>query len=143
MLPIDNPKARTVLVRGCTSSPHPVTQISPRQPPPPYFGPTVTTWVFVEGTEKSLDKPLYSLLFPNVAVIAKSNCRDVEVAVSGIRGAADLHWIHAFGIIDNDRRTQAGASLKRPSNKRHTSIAKRIAEFGCPCTLMEERVWGV
>ena len=56
---------------------------------------------------EALDKPLYSLVFPNVSVIVKSSCRDVEHAVSGIRDAADLHWLRAFGVVDNDRRTQA------------------------------------
>ena len=115
MLPIDNPTARTLLVRGCT-----------------YQGKSIAAWdadfvppateiegelkkdilgarrklLFVEGTEQSLDKPLYSLIFPNVSVIAKSGCRDVEQAVSGLRAAGDLHWLAAFGIVDNDRRTQ-------------------------------------
>jgi len=60
--------------------------------------------IFIEGNEQSLDKPLYSLLFKDISVVAKSSCRDVEYAVSGIRGANDLHWIHAWGIVDNDRR---------------------------------------
>lgn len=114
MLPLDNPTSRTILIRGCN-----------------YNGSVVTNWdadlvpseaqidedlkqdilgsrrklLFIEGSERSLDKPLYSLLFPNVSVIAKSTCRDVEYAVSGIRGAGDLHWLHAVGIVDNDRRT--------------------------------------
>jgi hypothetical protein len=115
MLPIDNPTSRTLLLRGCT-----------------YSGNTFNKWdadlaaadaeieddlkrdilgarrklLFVEGEEHSLDKPLYALVFPNVSVVAKSSCRDVEHAVSGIRDADGLHWLHAFGIIDNDRRTQ-------------------------------------
>jgi ABC-type lipoprotein export system ATPase subunit len=115
MLPLDNPSARTVLLRACN-----------------YTGSSVTDWeadllepdadvdddlkrdilgarkklLFIEGVEKSLDKPLYSLVFPNVSIIAKSGCRDVEHAVYGIRSAAELHWLRAFGIVDNDRRTQ-------------------------------------
>lgn len=114
VLPLDNPSARTLLIRGCT-----------------YNGSSVTSWeadmisadsnidealkkdilgsrrtlLFIEGENTSLDHPLYSLIFPNVTVIAKSSCRDVGHAVSGIRSATDLHWLHAFGIIDNDRRT--------------------------------------
>ncbi len=122
MLSLDNPEARMLLVRGCT-----------------YSNSAVTTWeadlvpsetavddelrkdilgarkriLFVEGTEQSLDKPLYSLIFPDVSVIAKSSCRDVEHAVSGIRDADDLHWLHAWGIVDNDRRTNSDiANLK-------------------------------
>ncbi|WP_414900426.1 AAA family ATPase [Rhizobium cremeum] len=116
MLPLDNPEARTLLIRGCT-----------------YQNSNVLNWdadlleasdgiddqlkqdvlgsrrklLFVEGTESSLDKPLYSLLFPHVSVIPKSSCRDVEHAVSSIRDAHDLHWLRAFGIVDNDRRSEA------------------------------------
>lgn len=115
MLPLDNPHARTLLIRGCT-----------------YQNSNVLNWdadlleandeiddqlkqdvlgsrrklLFVEGTESSLDKPLYSLLFPQVSVIPKSSCRDVEHAVSSIRDAHDLHWLRAFGIVDNDRRPE-------------------------------------
>lgn len=114
MLPSDNPTAQTLLVRECT-----------------YSGSNVTAWetdlvpgsteiderlktdilgarrklLFVEGAENSLDKPLYSLIFPNVSVIAKSSCHDVEHAVGGIRNASGFHWLHAWGIVDNDRRT--------------------------------------
>lgn len=114
MLPLDNPSARTMLVRGCT-----------------YNGAAVTSWdadlvpsesnidealkkdilgsrrtlIFIEGDDRSLDHPLYSLVFPNVTVVAKSSCRDVEHAVLGIRSATDLHWLRAYGIVDNDRRT--------------------------------------
>ena len=116
MLPLDNPSARTLLIRGCT-----------------YAGSSVSGWdadivppeteidddikkdilgarrkiLFIEGTENSLDKPLYSLVFPNVSIIAKSSCRDVEHTVSSIRDSAKLHWVHAFGIVDNDRRPEA------------------------------------
>ena len=64
------------------------------------------TILFVEGTEHSLDRSLYSLVFPSVSVIAKSSSRDVSHAVFGIRDANDLHWVHAFGVIDNDGRSQ-------------------------------------
>lgn len=116
MLPIDNSNSKTLLVRDC------VYQLN-----------SIHGWdsdllvdsegineslkqdilgsrrqvLFVEGTVESLDAPLYALLFPNVSVIAKHSCRDVISAVSGIRGSADLHWIRAFGLIDNDRRMSA------------------------------------
>ena len=114
MLPLDNPSARTMLIRGCS-----------------YDGSSVTSWdadvvpaesnidealkkdilgsrrtlIFIEGNDTSLDHPLYSLVFPNVTVVAKSSCREVDHAVLGIRSATDLHWLRAFGIVDNDRRT--------------------------------------
>jgi ABC-type Mn2+/Zn2+ transport system ATPase subunit len=115
MLPLDNHDAKTLLIRGCT-----------------YQKSNVVNWdsdlletggevddqlkqdvlgsrrklLFVEGTESSLDKPLYSLLFPQVSVIPKSTCRDVEHAVSSVRDAHNLHWLRAFGIVDNDRRPE-------------------------------------
>lgn len=116
MLPLDNPAARTLLLRECI-----------------HTGSNVSAWdtdlvpaeaeidedakrdilggrrklLFIEGVEHSLDKPLYSLVFPNVSIIPKSSCREVENAVVGIQSASDLHWLQAFGIVDNDRRTQA------------------------------------
>jgi ABC-type cobalamin/Fe3+-siderophores transport system ATPase subunit len=115
MLTADNPSARTLLLRECI-----------------YSGTDVLAWeadlvepdaqipedvrrdilggrrklLFIEGDEHSLDKSLYSLIFPHVSIIPKSGCREVENAVVGIRSATDLHWLQAFGIVDNDGRTQ-------------------------------------
>src|SRR5262249_22104039 len=112
MLPLDTPKASTLLVRSCE-----------------YQGQTVTAWtadmlapgaviddglkadilgsrkkmLFVEGAVQSLDMPLYSLLFPQVSVIAKGGCREVEQAVRGLRSTPDIHWVSAWGIVDNDQ----------------------------------------
>lgn len=114
MIPIDNPDARVLLVRGCT-----------------YQSKVASAWdadllpseselddslrfdilgsrrrvIFVEGTNASLDKPLYSLIFPNASVVSKGSCRDVELAVSGLKDSAELHWIQPFGIIDRDQRS--------------------------------------
>lgn len=115
MLPVDMPEASTLLVRGCE-----------------YQGKDVRSWtvdmlpagagidedlkrdllgarrkmLFVEGTTGSLDLPLYSLLFPQVSIVPKEGCRDVEYAVRGLRGASDTHWVAAWGIVDNDQRSQ-------------------------------------
>ncbi|KQW30946.1 hypothetical protein ASE36_01220 [Rhizobium sp. Root274] len=116
MLPLDNPDARTLLVRGCTYQHSQVvdwdadlvttdTEID-EQLKQDILG-SRRKLLFVEGTEQSLDKPLYSLLFPQVSVIPKASCRDVEHSVSSIRDAQSLHRLHAFGIVDNDRRTEA------------------------------------
>src|SRR5713226_26267 len=114
MLPVDTPEASTLLVRSCE-----------------YQGANVRAWtvdmvppgtaidealkrdllgarrkmLFVEGTVQSLDTPLYGLLFPQVSVIAKEGCREVEYAVRGLRGAPDMHWIAAWGVVDNDQRS--------------------------------------
>ena len=114
-LPLDNESARVLLVRSAS-----------------YSGSTVESWeadlvqpgipldedikrdligsrrkiVFVEGKEDSLDKPLYSLIFPMVSIVAKESCRDVEHAVSGLRAADGLAWVSAWGIIDGDNQSQ-------------------------------------
>jgi ABC-type cobalamin/Fe3+-siderophores transport system ATPase subunit len=111
LLPVDNPDSKVLLTRACV-----------------YNGDNVTSYdidllektnaidddlkrtilgerrkiVFVEGIEHSLDKPLYSILFPNASIVAKANCREVENAVVGIKGTAELHWVKPFGLVDND-----------------------------------------
>lgn len=111
LLPIDNPGSKVLLTRSCV-----------------YEGDTVSSYdidlledcviidddlkrtilgerrkiVFVEGVEHSLDKPLYSLLFPNASIVAKGNCREVEDAVVGIKTTSELHWVKPFGLVDND-----------------------------------------
>ena len=71
--------------------------------------------LFIEGTEDSLDKALYSLVFPMVSIIPRGNCRDVERAVIGARAAEPLHWLQVFGIVDSDGldATQIAAKRKR------------------------------
>lgn len=124
MLPLDTPKASTLLVRSCE-----------------YQGQDVRAWttdllapgaaidddlkgdilgsrrkmIFVEGTAQSLDAPLYSLLFPQISVVPKEGCRDVEHAVRGLRGAGDIHWVSAWGIIDNDQRSADDVTRLRNS----------------------------
>jgi hypothetical protein len=148
-LPLDNPKAQTVLLHGCE-----------------YRGVTVHGWdldlvpttaeipedvkrsilgerkkiLFIEGTEESLDKALYSLIFPEASVVARESWRDVIHAVSSIRKADNLHWVKAFGVIDNDNRpieeidklkAEAIYALSVYSVESlyyHPEIQKRIAE---------------
>lgn len=114
-LPLEIAGSRTLLLRGCN-----------------YQGSTAVSWeadllepgadiddslkrdilgarrrvIFVEGTSESLDFPMYALVLPNTTVIPKRTCRDVIHAVAGIRGSNQLHWVHACGLIDHDRRTE-------------------------------------
>ncbi|MDR7027074.1 AAA family ATPase [Rhizobium rosettiformans] len=148
MLPLDNRDARTLLVRGCTYQNSHVTAwdadlLSPDSEIDEQLKQDVLgsrrKLLFVEGTEQSLDKPLYSLLFPQVSVIAKASCRDVEHSVASIRDAHNLHWLHAFGIVDNDRRPATNiAELKAKgvyavpvyaveSLYYHTEVMQRLA----------------
>ncbi len=122
MLPLDNPIATTVLVRSCVYTNDQVSSwdidvVSPagvidEQVKIDILGARKKI-LFVEGQGHSLDKQLYAVVFPEFSVIAKASCRDVEQAVLGIRGASDLHWLQAIGIVDNDGRTPANiASLR-------------------------------
>jgi len=113
MLPVDNPEARVLLVRSCT-----------------YLGNIAQSWdfdllpansdldeglkqdivgarrriLFIEGEDSSLDKPIYGVLFPDVSVRSKGSSRAVEQSVHGIRSSEAIHWVKAWGIIDNDGR---------------------------------------
>jgi ABC-type lipoprotein export system ATPase subunit len=101
VLPVDAPEASTMLVRGCEYQGQDVRAWTVDVVPPgvgieeelkrDLLG-ARRKMLFVEGTEQSLDKPLYSLLFPDVSVIPKESCREVEQAVRGLRSARDMHW---------------------------------------------------
>ena len=125
-LPLEVPSARILLLRSCN-----------------FDGQTVLSWeadelpadspiddllkrdllgarrriLFVEGTESSLDKPLYNLIFPMVSVIPKGSCRDVERAVVGVRAGEGFHWLRAFGIADGD-----GYETDRIQGKRDNGV---------------------
>lgn len=71
--------------------------------------------LFVEGEPNSLDKQIYQLIFPELSVISKGSCKDVEKAVEGVRSTANLHWINVFGLIDADDRTSE--QIERLMNK--------------------------
>jgi ABC-type cobalamin/Fe3+-siderophores transport system ATPase subunit len=117
MLPLDNPDARTLLLRDCIYEGASLKSLDIDIVPPEtkidddikkdILGARKKI-VFVEGEENSLDKPLYRLVFPeDVSIIPKSNCRNVEHTVSSIRSSDDLHWVKPFGIVDNDLRPEA------------------------------------
>ena len=121
-LPLENPHARILLLRSCSFS-----------------GQDAQSWeadelktdaeiddvlkkdllgarrkiLFVEGTDDSLDKSLYSLIFPMVSVIPKGNCREVERAVVGVRECERLHWLQVWGIADGDGWDEQHLEAKR------------------------------
>ena len=120
-LPVENPQARTLLVRSCNFNAQsaqsweadelganaPLDDILKRD----LLG-ARRKILFVEGTENSLDKPLYSLIFPQVSVIPKGTCRDVEQAVAGVVAGEHFHWLRAFGIVDSDSNDAASIAAK-------------------------------
>lgn len=112
-LPADSRSAQSVLLRACTfKDKRPATWEADLVPAGSDLDDALfkallgsrRRILFVEGRERSLDKPLYSLVFPDISVIPKSSCRDVEHTVIAMRNANDCHWVHAFGIIDLDQR---------------------------------------
>ena len=115
MLPVDNPGARTLLVRSCKyEHSHPQSWTADLVPSDAPIDDEIRRdilgarkkIIFVEGAAgNSLDVPLYSLLFPQVSVIPKASCRDVEHAVRGLRESEEMHWLYVWGIVDNDRRS--------------------------------------
>ena len=62
--------------------------------------------LFFEGTETSLDLPIYNAFFPDISVAARGTSADVQRAVEGMRGSQDLHHVEAYGLIDSDGRSQ-------------------------------------
>lgn len=111
LLPVDNPRSKVLLTRACVYEDDRVTSydIDLLESATGIDDDLKRTIlgerrkiVFVEGVEHSLDKPLYSLLFPNASIVAKSSCREVENSVVGIKGTAELNWVKPFGLVDND-----------------------------------------
>ena len=68
--------------------------------------------LFVEGKTTSLDNALYSIVFPQVSVIPKEACRQVEQSVLGVNEVSSEHWVQAWGIVDNDGHDQAEVERK-------------------------------
>lgn len=131
MLPVDNPASRTLLVRDCVyrgQTPHawdadvlPVNTDVSDDLKEDILG-SRRRILFVEGTESSLDKPLYSLVFPNISIVPKSSCRNVERAVSGIRDSQNIHWVKAWGVVDNDMRIPADIAKLKSSGVHVLSV---------------------
>ncbi len=125
-LPLENPQARTLLLRSCNFNGQdiqcweadelpadaPIDDILKRD----LIG-ARRKILFVEGTESSLDKSLYSLIFPEVSVIPKGNCRNVEQAVIGAQAVETLYWLKAYGIVDSD-----GFDADQISDKRERGV---------------------
>ena len=114
-LPLQVPEARILLLRSCTFNGRvaghwDADELPPEVPIDDFIKRDLLgarrTILFVEGAEHSLDKSLYSLIFPMVSIIPKGSSREVENAVGGAREAETYHWLRAFGIVDGDGYTR-------------------------------------
>ena len=112
-LPVADPEARVLMVRSCTWKDNSLVSWDIQLLEP---GENISKELkrdilgsrkkilFVEGTHNSLDRRLYNELFPDVSVIPKGSCGEVEKAVKGLRDSQDHHHVSAFGLIDKDDR---------------------------------------
>ena len=64
--------------------------------------------LFVEGKSGGPDFSLYTVLFPELSVVSKESCEEVQKAVLGWRGSQGIHPVHVevFGLIDRDNRME-------------------------------------
>lgn len=113
-LPVSCPGARTVLVRDSMAINNDVNSWDLDVLEPGIDIDDVTKeaiigsrrkMLFIEGTQSSLDKPLYEILFPGVSIFPRSSCRDVEHAVASVRDTSAVAWVQAYGIVDQDQLT--------------------------------------
>ena len=110
-LPVENPGARVLMTRSCTwagDNPQAWDLEILAQPAelPEELRLAVlgarSRVLFVEGSSISLDLPLYDTLFPELSVLPRGNCVDVERAVRGLRATEDRHHVEAYGVVDRD-----------------------------------------
>lgn len=124
-LPADSPDSSTLLLRACawgeeTAAGWDADLLTPDAAVPDDVRLAILgarrKILFVEGQHDSLDKHIYSILFPSVSVRPSGNCTEVTRAVTGIRGSQDLHWVRAFGLVDRDDRDQAAVGALAAQN---------------------------
>jgi predicted ATPase len=58
--------------------------------------------LFIEGSQTSLDQPLYALLYPEISVRPRETARDVRHTVVALNAVTGIHRASVYGLIDND-----------------------------------------
>ncbi len=111
-LPMDNPNANVLLIRGCewknegNSCFWDADILESKDEIDDKLKQDILgsrrNLFFVEGENQSLDYQLYKILFPEISVIPKGDCRNVQTAVKSLRENESVHWVKAYGIIDAD-----------------------------------------
>lgn len=62
--------------------------------------------LLVEGTpDKSIDRKLYAMLFPEYNIISLESCNSVIQYTKAYQKLRDIHYVDIKGIIDRDRRS--------------------------------------
>ena len=113
-LPVAVPDARVIILRGCEWNGSEcigwdAEVLEPNSELPEELKRTILgsrkRILFVEGNaNSSLDLPLYRILFPNISIVPRGSCRDVEKTVFELRNFPEIHDVEAFGLIDRDDR---------------------------------------
>lgn len=80
--------------------------------------------LFVEGTEGSYDKRIYSALFPNCYVVPSGGCEQVINNVKAYNRTPGLHAIKAWGIIDRDFKTEEQLNTLKEKGIFHLKVAE-------------------
>lgn len=80
--------------------------------------------LFVEGTEGSYDKRIYSALFPNCYVVPSGGCEQVINNVKAYNRTPGLHAIKAWGIIDRDFKTEEQLNALKEKGIFHLKVAE-------------------
>ena len=122
-LPVANPDARVLMLRSCQWSDNQCVAwdaevLEPNSQLPEDLKRAILgsrkKILFVEGdSDNSLDSPLYTALFPDISIIPKGSCEEVQKAVLGLRGSPDIHDVEVFGLIDRDNRDDEVEKLEK------------------------------
>lgn len=127
-LPIDNPEATVLLLRGCEWDKDQASQWDvnllksgnniPDDIKKQILG-TKRKILFVEGKDNSLDKHLYEILYDDVTVIPVGSCVEVEQRVKAMRKVEEknnLDWPYVYGVIDGDSKTAEDKNKLKQDN---------------------------
>jgi ABC-type lipoprotein export system ATPase subunit len=144
-LPIDNPSAKVLLIRSCewenegTFCSWDANLLESQKEIDDKLKHDILgsrqKLLFVEGNNNtSLDYQLYTILFPEISVIPKGDCRNVIDTVKALTNEKNksLQWIEAYGIIDADGRS--------PSD---IETLKGNSIFALPCYSVESLYYSI
>ena len=124
-LPAVFPDSKTIIVRSCSwiqdsTSRFDIEVLDPKDSIPEDVKQDILgarrQVLYVEGSESSLDMPLYRILYPMFSVVPKGNYSAVADSVKVLQKSYDIHHITTFGLVDRDHREKD--EINRLLNKR-------------------------